>query len=74
MKESKVKLLSCVRLFATVWSVAYHSPPSVGILQARILEWVAMFFSRGPSQPRDQTWVSCIASGFFTSEPSGKLS
>ena len=31
-----------------------------GILQARILEWVAIPFSRGCSQPRDQTWVSCI--------------
>ena len=30
-----------------------------GILQARLLEWVAMTFSRGSSQPRDQTWVSC---------------
>ena len=37
-----------------------------GILQARILEWVAVPFSRGSSQPRDQTQVSCIASGFFT--------
>ena len=36
------------------------------ILQARILEWVAMPFSRGSSQPRDQTQVSCIAGGFFT--------
>ena len=38
-----------------------------GILQARILEWVACPFSRGSSQPRDPTQVSCIASGFFTS-------
>ena len=38
-----------------------------GILQSRILEWVAILFSRGSSQPRDQTQVSCIASGFFTS-------
>ena len=38
-----------------------------GILQARILEWVAFPFSRGFSQPRDQTQVSCIAGGFFTS-------
>ena len=38
-----------------------------GILQARILEWVALPFSRGPSQPRDWTQVSCIAGGFFTS-------
>ena len=37
------------------------------ILQARILEWVAYPFSRGSSQPRDQTQVSCIAGGFFTS-------
>ena len=38
-----------------------------GILQARILEWVAFPFSRGSSQPRDWTQVSCIAGGFFTS-------
>ena len=38
-----------------------------GILQARILEWVAFPFSRGSSQPRDRTLVSCIASRFFTS-------
>ena len=37
-----------------------------GILQARILEWVAYLFSRGYSQPRNQTAVSCIAGGFFT--------
>ena len=37
-----------------------------GILQARILEWVAILFSRGSSQPRDQTQVSRIAGGFFT--------
>ena len=37
-----------------------------GILQARILEWVAIPFSRGSSQPRDRTWFSCIAGGFFT--------
>ena len=37
-----------------------------GILQARTLEWVAFPFSRGSSQPRDRTQVSCIAGGFFT--------
>jgi len=36
------------------------------ILQARILEWVAILFSRGPSQPRDQTHVSRVAGRFFT--------
>ena len=38
-----------------------------GILQARILEWVAVLFFRGSSKPRDQTQVSHIAGGFFTS-------
>ena len=38
-----------------------------GILQARILEWVAFPFSRGSFQPRDRTWVSHIAGQFFTS-------
>ena len=37
-----------------------------GILQARILEWVATPFSRGSSQPRNRTWTSCSAGGFFT--------
>ena len=43
-----------------------------GILQARILEWVAIPFSRGSSWPRDWTcvsYVSCIDSRFFTTEP-----
>ena len=34
-----------------------------GIFQARILEWVAIAFSRGSSWPRDQTWVSCVIDG-----------
>ena len=46
--------------------VAQQAPQSMGILQARILEWVAMPSSRGSSQPRDQTQVSHIAGGFFT--------
>ena len=37
-----------------------------GILQARLLEWVAILFCRGSSQPRDRTQVSCIAGRFFT--------
>ena len=46
-----------------------------GILQARILEWVAISSSRGSSWPRNWTWVSCCsgtAGGFYTTEPSGK--
>ena len=51
------------------------SPPGssvCGILQARILEWVAISSSRGSSQPRDQTQVPCTAGRFFLSEPPGK--
>ena len=49
------------------WPVARQAPLSMDILQARILEWVAMPFSRGSSQPRDQTQVSHTAGRFFTS-------
>ena len=43
-----------------------------GILQARILERVAIPFSRGSSSPRDQTWVSSTAGRFYTIWPPGK--
>ena len=43
-----------------------------GILQARILEWVAILFSRESSQGRDWTWVFCIAGIFFTIWATGK--
>ena len=52
------------------------SPPGSsvhGIFLARKLVWVAMPSSRILSQPRDQTHVSCIAGGFFTTEPPGIL-
>ena len=42
------------------------------ILQARILEWADFPFSRGSSQPRDQTQVSCIAGDSLSTEPQGK--
>ena len=48
------------------WTVAPQAPLSMGILQARILKQVTMPFSRGSSQPRDQTQVSHIAGIFFT--------
>ena len=62
----KWKSLSRVWLFATPWTVACQAPLSMWILQARILEWVAMPSSRGSSQPRDRTQVSLIAGRFFT--------
>ena len=56
-KGSKWKWFNCV------WIFVAHGLYS---LQARILEWVAFPFSRGSSQPRDQSQVSCIAGRFFT--------
>ena len=40
-----------------------------GIFQARVLEWIAISFSRGSFCPRDQTHISCVAGRFFTAEP-----
>ena len=64
----KVKVLvsqSCLTLFDPM---DYRLPGSSfhRILQVRILEWVAIPFSRGSSQPRDGTWISYIAGRFFT--------
>ena len=50
----------------TPWTVALQAPLTMGILQARILEWVAMPSSRGSSQPKDRTQVSHLAGRFFT--------
>ena len=51
---------------AQLW-LTLCDPKDCRILQASILEWVAFSFSRGSSQPRDRTQVSCIAGGFFPS-------
>ena len=62
-------------LFATLWIVVRQAPLSIGILQAGIPEWFAMPSSKGSSQPRDWTCVSCgscIAGRFLTAEPRGK--
>ena len=66
-KLTKWKSRSHVRLFVTPVDYTVH-----GILQPRILEWVAFPFSKGSSQPRDWTQVSCIAGRFFTSWGTGK--
>ena len=55
----EVLVLSRVRLSAPPWSVR-------GVLQARMLEWVATPISRGSSRLGDRTWVSCIAGRFST--------
>ena len=60
-----MKSLSRVWLFATPWTVDHWAPPVHGILQARILEWVAISFSSRSSWLRDRTLVSCIAGRCF---------
>ena len=57
-------LQSCLTLGDPVICSLPGSPVH-GILQARIPEWVAISFSRGSFQPRDRTWVFCIAGRFF---------
>ena len=59
---------SHVQLFATPWTIVFQAPLSMGILQARILEWVVMPSSRESSQPREGTcvsYVSCIGRQVF---------
>ena len=55
------------KLFSRVWLCKSMDCEVHGILQARILEWVAFPFSRGSSQPRDRTQVSRTAGKFYTS-------
>ena len=50
-----------VWLFKTLESVAHQAPLSMGMLQARILKWVAMPFSSGSSWPRYRTPISCVS-------------
>ena len=70
----RYQMLSCVWLFETPWTVACQSPLSMGILQARILEWVAMPSSRGSSQP--MAWIKprspALQADSLASEPPGK--
>ena len=61
--SSHLEVLREALLFSCYTNSSVH-----GILQARILEWVRMPFSRGSSQPRDQTQVSCIADRFWATK------
>ena len=70
----KSESVSCSAVFRSLWSMDYSlAGSSINvILQAKILEWVAIPFFRGSSWARVQTWVSCIAGRFFIAEPPGK--
>ena len=66
------QLFSCVRLFMTSWTLARQAPLSMGILQARLWEWVAMTSSKRSSQPTDQTQSPALQVDSLPSEPPGK--
>ena len=74
----RVCALSSLQLCSTLCDPMDCSPPGSsvhGIIQARTLEWVVISLSRGSSQPKDWTRISCIsctAGRFFTIEPLGK--
>ena len=85
-KMLDTQLFKCIFVHLFIWKVSVTQscltlcnpmdccPPGSsvhGILQARILEWVAIPFSRGSSRPWNRTWVSCTADS-FPSEPPGK--
>ena len=72
---AKIMSAKLLQLYPALCNPMDCSPPGssvCGILQARILECVAMPFSRGSSRPRDQTWISCVTGILFTVEPLGK--
>ena len=61
-----ISRFSRVQLFVTPMDCSLPGSSVLGFPQARILEWVAISFSRGSSKLRDCTQVSCIAGRFFT--------
>ena len=66
--ESERESVSCSVVFDSLRpsrTVVCQAHLSMGFSRLRILGWVAIPFSRGSSQPRDQTWDSCIAGRFF---------
>ena len=65
MINVKVKSLSCLTLCDPM-DCSLPGSSVHGILQAIVLEWIAISFSRGSSRPRDRTWVSCIVDRCFT--------
>ena len=70
--QMKVKVKVKVKSYPTLYDPMDCSLSGFsvrGIFQARVLEWIAIFFSRESSRPRNQTRVSCIAGSALPSEP-----
>ena len=69
---SSVQLFSRGRLFATPWTVAFQAPLSMGILPARILEWVPIPFSRDLLNPGIEPGSPSLQEDSLLSKPLGK--
>ena len=75
LRDVAVQLLSHFQIFCNPMDCSWQGSFVHGILQARILEWVAIFFYRGSSQPRDRTCASCLLywqAGSWPLAPGGK--
>ena len=68
----KVKLLSCVRLFVTLWTVAHQAPPSMGFSRQEC--WSGLLFSSPgyPPNPEIEPRFPALQADILTSEPPGK--
>ena len=74
-KTESSLLFQVPKVYLTLCDPMDYSPSGSsvhGISQARILEWVAICFSRASSQPKDQFMSPALAGGFFITEPPGK--
>ena len=69
--DDNAKLLSCVRLVATPWTVDHQALLSLKVCMQELVQ-VAIILSRWFYQPKDRTQVSCLAGGLFITEPPGK--
>ena len=73
VKESESVSRSVLSDSAPPWTVAHQAPLSMEFSRQELLEWVAIPFSRGSSQPRGQTQAAALQPDSLPSEPPGKL-
>ena len=71
--EGKVKSLSCVRLFATPWTVAHQAPPSMGFSRREYLSGLPFPSPGDLPHPGIEPMSPALAGEFITTEPSGKF-
>ena len=71
-RKVEEKSLSCVRLFATAWTVAYQAPPSVGFSRQEYWSGVAFPSPLDLPDPRIEPWSPALQADALTSEPPGK--